>query len=87
MYSLAQDVRLSSHWKRAVPIQIVTAIVAGLLAYLTANLDLLGLKLDPNLLRTYPLLGFLFSYIGIDKVFSRQSGSARSESGAVSSGS
>ncbi len=72
MYSLAQDAELPNHWKRAVPIQIVTAIVAGLLAYLTANLDLLGLKLDPSLLRTYPLLGFLFSYIGIDRVFARQ---------------
>ena len=74
MYSLAQDRRLSSHWKYAIPLQIVTAIVVGLLAYLTANLDLLGLKLDPNVLGTYPLLGFLFAYIGIDKVFAGRLG-------------
>jgi hypothetical protein len=48
------------------------------LAYLTANLDLFGLKLDPNILRTYPLLGFLFSYIGIDRLFAKRFGSQQS---------
>jgi len=45
-----------------------------LLAYLTANLDLFGVKLDPNILRTYPLLGFLFAYIGIDQLFAKRFG-------------
>jgi hypothetical protein len=57
-----------------VPLQIITSIVAGLLAYLTANLDLFGIKLDPNILRTYPLLGFLFAYIGIDRLFAKRFG-------------
>ena len=74
VYSLAQDTKLGSHWKRAVPFQIVVSVVAGLLAYLTANLDLFGVKLDPNILRTYPLLGFLFAYIGIDQLFAKRFG-------------
>jgi hypothetical protein len=74
IYSLAQDTKLESHWKRAVPFQIVISVVAGLLAYLTANLDLFGVKLDPNILRTYPLLGFLFAYIGIDRLFAKRFG-------------
>ena len=45
---------------------VVTSILAGVIAWLFADFDLLGLKLDPRILRSYPLLGFLFSYIGID---------------------
>jgi hypothetical protein len=71
---LAQDPTLATRWKHAVPLQIITSIVAGLLAYLTANLDLFGIKLDPNILRTYPLLGFLFAYIGIDRLFAKRFG-------------
>lgn len=44
----------------------LTSILAGTIAWLFADFDLLGIKLDPHVLRTYPLLGFLFSYIGID---------------------
>ena len=51
---------------RGLIVKLAISIVAGLVAYLFANLDLLGLKLDPHLLRTYPLIGFLFSFIGID---------------------
>ena len=83
VYSLAQDTKLESHWKRAVPFQIVVSVVAGLLAYLTANLDLFGVKLDPNILRTYPLLGFLFAYIGIDRLFAKRFG--QNQSGAAGS--
>jgi hypothetical protein len=43
-----------------------TSTIAGFVGYLIADLDLLGLKLDPNLLRTYPLLGFAVAYIGVD---------------------
>lgn len=45
---------------------ILTSILAGIIAWLFADFDILGIKLDPHVLRTYPLLGFLFSYIGID---------------------
>ncbi len=40
--------------------------LAGFVGYLVADFDLLGLKLDPTVLRTYPLLGFLVAYIGVD---------------------
>jgi hypothetical protein len=49
---------------------LVTSCIAGFLGYLFADFDLLGLKLDPNVLRTYPLLGFLFSYLGIEGLLS-----------------
>jgi hypothetical protein len=49
------------------PIGIVAASgLAGVIGYFFAHLDLLGLKLDPNLLRSYPLIGFLFSYFGFE---------------------
>jgi len=44
----------------------LTSGVAGFIGYLIADLDLLGLKLDPTVLRSYPLLGFLVAYFGID---------------------
>lgn len=48
------------------------SVLAGTIAYLFADFDLLGLKLDPHVLRTYPLLGFLFSFVGVDTVLSRR---------------
>jgi hypothetical protein len=50
----------------AIIVTLVTTAIAGLFGYLIASLDLLGLKLDPNSLRSYPLLGFLVAYIGVD---------------------
>jgi hypothetical protein len=52
-------------WHETISI-CVTSAIAGCLGYLVANYDLFGLKLDPHVLRTYPLLGFLLSYFGID---------------------
>lgn len=52
------------------------SIVSGIIAYLFAGFDLLGLKLDPNVLKTYPLLGFLFSYAGIEILLSKRFKSA-----------
>ncbi len=48
------------------------AIFAGVIAWLFANFDLLGLKLDPHNLRTYAILGFLFSFVGIDILLARR---------------
>jgi hypothetical protein len=45
---------------------LVGSGLAGFVGYLVANLDLLGIKLDPSVLRTYPLLGFLVAYVGLD---------------------
>lgn len=55
----------------AVTATIVTSAIAGLFGYLIASLDLLGLKLDPNSLRSYPLLGFLVAYMGVDPFVDR----------------
>ena len=44
-----------------------------------ANLDFLGRELDPSVLRTYVLVGFLFSYFGLEVLLSgRLSGSTSS---------
>jgi hypothetical protein len=51
---------------------LVGSGIAGIIGYLFAHLDLLGLKLDPNVLRTYPLVGFLFSYIGFEALLPQQ---------------
>jgi hypothetical protein len=45
---------------------LVTSAIAGFVGYLVASFDVFGLKLDPKVLRTYPLIGFLFSYFGIE---------------------
>jgi hypothetical protein len=47
---------------------IITSALSGFLGYLIANLDLLGLKLDPDVLRSYPLIGFIVAYIGMDSL-------------------
>jgi hypothetical protein len=56
---------------------VVTSLIASLIGYLFADFDLLGLKLDPNVLRTYPLVGFLFSYLGIEALLSDRLGGTR----------
>lgn len=50
----------------AVVFQIMAALFGGVIAYLFAGFDLLGLKLDPNVLKTYAIFGFLFGYVGIE---------------------
>lgn len=55
----------------AIGAALLTSALAGLFGYLIASLDLLGLKLDPNSLRSYPLLGFLVAYIGVDPFVSK----------------
>jgi hypothetical protein len=52
-------------------IVLVLSALSGFVGYLFAHLDLLGLKLDPNVLRSYPLLGFLFSYFAFDVLIPR----------------
>ncbi len=50
----------------ALAVVIIGSAVAGMVGYFFAHLDLLGLKLDPNSLRSYPIIGFLFSYFGFE---------------------
>jgi hypothetical protein len=55
---------------------LLGSALAGLIGYFFAHLDLLGLKLDPNVLRSYPLIGFLFSYFGFEVLLPKR-GSAK----------
>jgi len=66
LYRIAQAPPLVRNLSSVIPGTIITSILAGIIAWLFADFDLLGIKLDPHILRTYPLLGFLFSYVGID---------------------
>ena len=69
-----------------IALHFAASIIGGIIAYLFAGYDLLGLKLDPNVLKTYPLLGFIFSYAGIEILLAKKfkSGAAdQSRQGAV----
>jgi hypothetical protein len=58
------------NWLYASIAIVGTSSISALVGYLFADFDLLGLKLDPNVLRTYPIVGFLFSYFGVDSLLS-----------------
>ena len=47
---------------------LVTSGLAGALAYFLSNFDVLGIKIDTSSLRGFVILGFLFSYVGIDLI-------------------
>ena len=47
---------------------LASGILAGLLAYLLARWDILGIKADTTSLQGFVILGLLFSYVGIDWV-------------------
>ncbi len=49
---------------------VATSCISAFIGYIFAGFDLLGLKLDPNVLRTYPIVGFLFSYLGMEGILS-----------------
>lgn len=72
IYHLVSDPDWTTNPKSKITSKVLASILAGLIAYLFADFDLLGLKLDPHVLRTYAILGFLFSYIGIDLVLSKR---------------
>lgn len=78
IYKLARSLgrgTVQQQFASSLPV-LITSAVAAFVGYLTTNLDLLGLKLDPNVLRTYVLVGFLFSYFGLEVLLaSKLSGS------------
>jgi hypothetical protein len=45
---------------------LITCIVASFVGYLIGSFDVFGLKLDSTVLRSYVLIGFLFSYFGFE---------------------
>jgi len=77
-YHDLEETDSNSHWRSALPLRLLATVLAGVIAYLFADFDLLGLKLDPHLLRTYPLLGFLFSFLGVDILVSKRFGAHKS---------
>ena len=48
--------------------QVLTGAFAGMLAYLLVNWGILGIKVDTTTLQGFVILGFLFSYVGIDLI-------------------
>ena len=49
-------------------ISVLAGLTAGLLAYLLAAWNILGIKIDTTSLKGFVILGFLFSYVGVDLV-------------------
>jgi len=47
---------------------IASGSVAGALAYFLSNFDVLGIAVDTSSLRGFVILGFLFSYVGVDLI-------------------
>jgi hypothetical protein len=58
---------------------VVTAMFAGLLAFLCADWNILGINKDTTSLRGFVLLGFLFAYVGVDVVLRKAAGQLRLE--------
>jgi hypothetical protein len=47
---------------------LLPGLVAGTIAYLLASWGILGIKVDTTSLKGFVILGFLFSYVGVDLV-------------------
>lgn len=56
---------------RLAAVKLLTGAVAGSIAYLLASWNVLGIRVDTTSLRAFALLGFLFSYLGVDAVVRR----------------
>jgi len=60
--------------------RVTGGALAGAGAYLLADLDVIGVKLDTSSPRTFCILGFLVAYIGLDVIMGKFS-SSRQEGG------
>lgn len=58
--------------RRGVP-RIVAGMLAGVLSYLLASYNILGVDIKTTSLRGFVILGFLFSYVGIDLILKKLS--------------
>jgi hypothetical protein len=87
LYRVLQEDDLWKNWRTLLPRRLLVGLFAGGIAYLFADSDPLGLKLDPHVLRTYPVLGFLFSFLGIDVLLSKfgPKNTGRGDSGSTES--
>lgn len=54
-------------WRVAVP-TIASGLAAGVLAYLSASFNVVGIQVDPAALEGYVFLGVFFAYVGVDTV-------------------
>lgn len=52
-------------------LKIVAGFITGSLAYFLAEWDVLGIKVDTTTYRGFVILGFLFSYVGIDTILKK----------------
>ena len=72
VYHLISDPDSTTNSKSKLFWKLFSSTLAGVIAYLFADFDLLGMKLDPHVLRTYAILGFVFSFVGIDLILSKR---------------
>jgi len=49
----------------------VVASISGVIGYFLASTNVVGIKLDTTSLRAFVIIGFLFSYVGVDLVLKR----------------
>jgi len=59
--------------------KLLTGAVAGVVAFLFAAWDIIGVKLDQSSSRTFLILGFLFAYVGVDVLLKRVLGQTGSK--------
>ena len=74
--ALASDTPAKVLFRQSI-FKIITGALSGAAAYLLADLDVIGVKLDTTSPRTFCILGFLFAYVGMD-FFLGKFGPARS---------
>jgi hypothetical protein len=73
LYQVSQELpSLKSQGRGAISTVVVSRVMpgalAGAIAYLLANYEVLGFKADTTQLRGFLILGFLFAYVGIDTI-------------------
>ena len=52
-------------------LKIITGAVTGAISYFLVDWDILGIKLDTTSAKGFVILGFMFSYVGIDTILKK----------------
>ncbi|HVT17227.1 MAG TPA: hypothetical protein VHQ90_13735 [Thermoanaerobaculia bacterium] len=73
LYSIARDYKKIAMVTRRkavtqVAVTMIAGFFAGCLAYLLASWDVLGIRVDTTSLKGFIVLGFLFSYVGVESL-------------------
>jgi len=71
IYQVVAPAEPASTKRRRLLARVAVGIIAGIAAYLLASYDILGIKADTSSLRAFVVLGFLFSFVGIEGVLSK----------------